>query len=210
MNVSIVISTYGDDEWKDLAMERAYPSALNQDAHEIIVGHDDNATIAQVRNALAEKATGDWLCFLDADDELGERFVPSMRRVYEQRRGGKRTPPPLLTPAIQYVQPSGKRQLPRFWPIGDIRTDNFLIVGTLVSTELFMGVGGFSDYPHGFEDWSLWAKCWKAGAEIIQVRRATYIAHINPNSKHRQGFRDRKWQVSMHKQVQRELFPEMT
>ena len=54
------------------------------------------------------------------------------------------------------------------------------MVGTLVSRDLFLEVGGFEDYPHGFEDWSLWAKCWKAGAKIIQVRRAVYIAHVDP------------------------------
>lgn len=206
MNVSIVIATYGDEAWRDLAMSRAYPSALDQGAYEIVVGHDDQATIAQVRNTLAEKTSGDWLLFLDADDELGPRYVWAMQRALRQRRGGVGAPPPLLTPAIQYVQPSGKRQAPRFWPIGDLREDNFLIVGTLVARDLFMEVGGFEDYPHGFEDWSLWAKCWKAGSEIVQVRRAIYIAHVNPNSKHRQGWRDRKWQVAMHQQIQRELF----
>lgn len=206
MNVSVVISTYGEEAWRDLAMSRAYPSALDQGAYEIVVGHDDQATIAQVRNALAEKTTGDWLCFLDADDELGPRYIWAMQRALKQRRGGDGAPPPLLTPAIQYVHISGKRQAPKFWPMGDLSKDNFLVVGTLVERNLFMEVGGFEDYPHGFEDWSLWAKCWKAGAEIIQVRRAIYIAHINPGSKHRQGWRDRKWQVAMHQQVQRELF----
>lgn len=210
MDVSIVISTYGDESWRELALDRAYPSALDQGAHEIVVGHDDRASIAQIRNTLAEKTSGDWLCFLDADDELHPDYVRSMQRAFRQGSRGWGEPPPLLTPAIQYVQMSGKRQPPRFWPIGDLRHDNFLIVGTLVYKELFMGVGGFEDYPHGFEDWSLWAKCWKAGAEIVQVRRAIYIAHINNNSKHRQGWRDRKWQVETHQKIQRELFPELT
>ncbi len=33
--------------------------------------HEDDATIAEVRNKNTVDATGDWLCFLDADDELG-------------------------------------------------------------------------------------------------------------------------------------------
>lgn len=205
MNCSIVIATYGAETWKALAMERAYPSALDQGAHEIIVGHDTNASIAAVRNTLAERTSGDWLCFLDADDELSPGYIKAMR---DQKPSGD--PPPLLTPAVQYVHPSKKRALPRFWPLGDLRHDNFLVVGTLVSRDLFMHVGGFSDYPHGFEDWSLWAKCWKAGAQIVQVKRAIYIAHINYHSEHRKGWRNRKWQVAMHQRVQRDLFPELS
>lgn len=209
MNISVVISTYGDESWYQLAIDRAYPSALDQGAYEIVVGHDDEASIAQVRNTLAEKTSGDWLCFLDADDELAPRYLWAMQRALEQGRRGWGEPPPLLTPAVQYVQPRGRKQPPRFWPMGDLRQDNFLVIGTLVSRDLFMQVGGFEDYPHGFEDWSLWAKCWKAGAEIVQVKRAIYVAHVNPDSKHREGWRDRKWQVETHKRVQGELFPEM-
>lgn len=207
MNISIVISTYGDEAWRDLAMSRAYPSALDQGAYEIVVGHDDHATIAEVRNALADKASGDWLCFLDADDELGTHYLGAMRRAYEQRRGTGEVPP-LLTPAVSYVH-KGKPRPPRFPPGSDITNDNFLVVGTLVDRDLFMSVGGFEDYPHGFEDWSLWAKCWKAGAEIIQVKRAIYFAHINLESEHRQRWKIREWQVQMHEKVRKDLFPEL-
>lgn len=115
--------------------------------------------------------------------------------------------PLLLTPAVSYVR-KNRRATPMFHPIGDLRSDNYLVVGTLVERDLFEKVGGFSDYPHGFEDWSLWAKCWKEGAQVVQVPLAVYIAHVNQNSKHRQGWRNRKWQVAMHERVRDELFPE--
>ena len=70
-----------------------------------------------------------------------------------------------------------------------------------------MQVGGFSDYPHGFEDWSLWAKCWKAGAQIVQVRQAIYYAYVNPLSKMRLAWRDRTQQAATHERIQRELWP---
>jgi glycosyltransferase involved in cell wall biosynthesis len=208
MKCSICIATYGDDAWEKLALERAAPSTNDQGAHEVLIGHEPNGTIASARNNLAARATGDWLLFLDADDQIAPGFLAAMKRALRQERR-TRDVPLLLTPAVSYIR-NGKRAASMFHPIGDLRNDNFLVVGTLVEKDLFQKVGGFSDYPHGFEDWSLWAKCWKEGAEVVQVQRAVYIAYWNPNSKHKRGWRDRKWQVSMHEKIRAELFPELS
>jgi len=207
LNVSIIIATYGDPSWLTMAEEKALPSAEAQDPFHVIIGHREEGTIAEARNRLAGEARGDWLCFLDADDELGPGYIQAMQRAYEQRGRDDGTPP-LLTPAVSYVR-KGRKYPPQFNDRGiPLTKDNWLVVGTLVHRDLFMQVGGFSDYPHGFEDWSLWAKCWKAGAEIVKVPQAVYIAHFNPRSKHRLQWRDRRWQVEMHNKVAAELFPE--
>ena len=117
--------------------------------------------------------------------------------------------PPLLTPAVSYIR-KGRPGTPQFNDRGiPLCDDNWLIVGTVIARDLFMEVGGFNDLEHGFEDWSLWAKAWKAGAEIIKVPRAVYLAHVNPQSKHRQRWRDRAWQVKRHQEVRAELFPDL-
>ena len=184
------------------------PSANQQNALEVLTCHDYDATIAEVRNDLAAKAYGDWLCFLDADDELGPGYLAAMERALEQERGTAATDPLLLTPAVAYVH-KGRARPPRFHPVGNFQDDNYVVVGTLVERKLFFEVGGFGDYPHGFEDWSLWAKCWKAGARVVQVKRAIYYAHVDQHSKHREGWRDRSWQVATHERIRRELFPEL-
>ena len=43
------------------------------------------------------------------------------------------------------------------------------------------------------------------GAEIVKVPEAVYLAHVNPQSKHKRGWRDRKWQVETHQRVVKEL-----
>ncbi len=80
------------------------------------------------------------------------------------------------------------------------------MIGTLIQRELFLEIGGFPEYPHGFEDWAVWAKAWKAGAKIVKVPDAIYRAHVNPHSKHKTAWRDRKTQVETHNRVRAELF----
>lgn len=202
MNVSVLIATYGEPEWKTIA-ERAYLSALGQEAYEIILHHDDDGTIASSRNAAAEQATGDWLCFLDADDEFAPDYLGAMGRAFEREAtsGGNL----LLTPAVRHVK-KGRPAAPFFFDRGiSLRQDNWLVVGTLIQKDLFLEVGGFGEYPHGFEDFSLWSKCFRIGATIVKVPDAVYVYHHNPQSKHKQGWRDRRWQVETHQRVVREL-----
>lgn len=196
INVSVLIATYGSEDWRELAWSRAYPSAAAQ-SDDVQVFHDPEGTIASVRNELASSAKGDWLLFLDADDEIAPGYLDAMAQV-----GGENV---LLTPSVRKVIKGRPQPKTFFYPEVDLRYGNWLVVGTLVRRELFVRVGGFEDLPHGFEDFSAWSKCHRLGARVIRVPKAVYIQHVNPNSKHRVGWRDRKWQVETHERVNRQL-----
>lgn len=198
-----MITTYGGEEWRELAWSRAYPSAASQGAYEVIVHHEPELEIGPARNRAGYKATGKWLCHLDADDELAPGYIEAMQDAILLHNDNN----VLFQPAVQYVRKNVVAP-PLVMPEKDLRSDNYLVVGTVVNRNLLQSVGGFSDYPHGFEDWSAWAKCWRAGARVVPVPEAVYVAYINPRSKHRQLWRDRKSQVALHLRVQAELFPE--
>lgn len=169
MNVTICIATYGAESWRELALSRAYPSALEQGAHEILVGHDPEGTLASTRNSLAHKAEGDWLCFLDGDDELAPGYLEAMRRAKDSDQA-------LYAPAVSYVATNGRKAPPKFWPECSLTTGNWLVIGTLVPRKLFLEVGGFEEWAI-YEDWALFGRCWKAGAQTVKVPRAIYLAH---------------------------------
>ena len=185
--ISILIATYGGAGWRRLARDRALPSAEGQGATEIILEHQKGGTVASSRNAAAERARGDWLLFLDADDELGRGYVAHMLRAARIANGV----PTLLTPRVSYAA-KGRRKPPRFWKEVDLAGGNWMVIGTVVPRTLFLEVGGFHDFPHGLEDWNLWARCVRAGAKIRKVPGAIYIAHYNERSKHHELARDRE------------------
>lgn len=189
MECSVVIATYGDESWEALAVERAAPSTSDQGALEVLVGHDDEGDIASVRNWLAGKAKGDWLLFLDADDEIAPGYLAAMERALMQERRADDTPL-LLTPAVSYVR-KGKPATPKFWPECSLETGNWMVIGTLVERKFFKKVGGFRTFPHGLEDWNFWARCVRAGATPVRVPDAIYLAHWNPRSKHLKLARNR-------------------
>jgi glycosyltransferase involved in cell wall biosynthesis len=157
------------------------------------VFHDPDGTIASVRNELANTASGEWLCFLDADDELAPGYLGAMERAFEQEvlDGGL-----LLTPSRNHKGV--------FAPEKDIFESNWLCIGTLVPKDLFLKVGGFPDYPYGFEDWALWVKCVQAGARIVKVPDALYRAHRSRRLIGSQ-WRDKHWQSETHARIAAEL-----
>jgi GT2 family glycosyltransferase len=180
VNCSILIGTHGGVAWAELAWSRAYPSCASQGAYEVLVRHETNATLAEVRNALAAEAKGDWLCHVDADDELEPGYLDAMAAAID----GEPDWSPLLVPAVRYVEenvrlvlaPAGVPNRGR-WP-----TTNECVIGTLIRRECFEQVGGFREWPI-YEDWDLWLRAHKAGACLEYVEDAVYRAHIRPGGR---------------------------
>ncbi len=185
--ISVIIATYGETAWCDLAWKRARPSLGQQfgGMFEIIPVHEPEGTRASSLNNGASQATGDWLCVLDADDELAPGYIGAMRRALERNTDGDSV---LFTPATQWIR-RGIPAPPGFQTEVPLERGNWLVIGTLIRRDLFMQIGGFHEHPHGLEDWNLWARAVRAGARIVRVPEAVYIAHVNPQSKHHIEFR---------------------
>lgn len=179
--VSVVIACYGHQDWADLAWSRAYPSAFRQ-ADECLVVYLKKGNLAEARNLAATSASGDWLVFLDADDELDPGYVSALKTQLVQDD----SPRQLCAPRISYVE-SGYRQAPKYLPLGqdDIRDGNWMVIGTAVHRATFDAAGGFRDWPL-YEDWDLWQRCHlRAAARPVKVPDMVYVAHVNHASRNR-------------------------
>lgn len=179
MSVSIVVASHGADRWRQLALSRALPSTEGQGAHEVLVEHDPDATRADVRNRLVGRASGEWIVTLDADDELAPGYVEAIERAAPDGDA-------LLTPAVSYVH-RGRTEAPRFWPEVDLYDGNWMVVGTAFPRRLFLEVGGWvtltgTGVQNEWDDWHLWIRLVAAGAKIVRVPDAVYVAHVSPRS----------------------------
>jgi len=172
---TVIIATFGDKVRWDKLAERAIASAHQQGRylHQLIRSHGSNIQVA--RNGAVHKATGTWLCFLDADDELEPGYLEAMLAGTGDLR----------YPRVRYVPYGGDADSApsRILVKGNTLLDqNHMVIGTLVRREQFLRVGGFPDYP-AYEDWGLWLRCWVDGAVLGLVRDAVYRAHMRPNSR---------------------------
>lgn len=201
MDVAVIVGTFGEQHWADLAHKRAIPSAKAEGVT-VIHHHSEaretyGASLAECRNEAAREVDAEWLLFLDADDELRPGFFEAMERATGDLR----------TPAVEYVRPGRGPAKPMHWPERDIRDANYLIVSTLLRAEMFWGVGGFESFDL-YEDWALFSRCIRAGAEVAQVADAICRVYIDPRSRHRRGS-TRAEKARWHEEVRRAVWPEL-
>ena len=178
-DVTVAVATFGSEKWADLARRRAIPSA---EALRVPVVHCHDLTLHDARNGALAMVETEFVCFLDADDELEAEFFTEIFKATADLRA----------PAVRYVR-NGRLNtsaMPRV--AGHLHAcepacleyGNWLVIGTVVRADLIRRVGGWRDYAV-YEDYDLWVRCWQAGATIESVPAAIYRAHVRPDSRNR-------------------------
>lgn len=180
VNCDVIIATCGDQAWDDLGWSRAYPSAQRALAgHDgrVIRFHEVGASVSQARNAAALQADAEWICFLNAQDELEAGFLDEMEEAGAAYDYDYATPceSPLLAPATMPHDPYGRSTGPaalthRLLPHDEVGP---LSIGTLIPRLLFLEVGGFPDL-RAYSDRALWLKAVAAGGWPVDVPGAVY------------------------------------
>lgn len=171
LEVSVIVATFGDRRYRDTARDVALPSAAAAGAGEIIAAH--GLALHEARNNGAAEATGEWLCFLDADDELEAGYLDAMAAASGDLRA------PAVRLVVDSDNPREDLPAPVTFEHRDMRTLNPCAIGTLLRRTLFDDVGGFWS-ERAWEDWSLFRRCWLRGATIVHVPDAVYRYHVNP------------------------------
>lgn len=179
LDVTVVVATYGESSWIDLANERAIPSVKRL---EVPYVHVHGSSLQFARNDALAQVSTPWMCYLDADDELEPGYFDRMVKSAAEIR----------VPSVRYVK-NGFDQGVRMPKVAghshDCTADclpygNWIVIGAVVRTYRLRDIGGFRDFPWS-EDWDLWVRCWQAGATIEAVPKAVYRAHVRRNSRNR-------------------------
>lgn len=171
MESTIIIATHGSDEWKKMGNDLAIKTSDAFPGVEVIVGHSKDEQLHEIRNRLAKRAASEWLCFLDADDELAPGYFHALSKATGDLRA----------PAVWWREPD-MPSVPVTLSDRNIRVGNPCVIGTLIRKSMFDKVGGFWG-ERAYEDWSLFRRAWLLGDKIEHVPEAVYIANVRPESR---------------------------
>lgn len=177
-SIAVCVGTFGDARhWEKVARTWALPSAEMQDELPARVTWNHGPDLRAARNDIARHDT-EWLCFLDADDELDPGYIAAMAKAAKDLDGDW-----LLQPATLGVYPDmSEDPHPVVIPRKNLLDGNFMVVSTLIRTEQFHRIGGFRDWPI-YEDWDLFLRAWRDGARFMAVPDAILRVHVNPESR---------------------------
>lgn len=190
IDMSIVVATFGDKSWVDLAKSRAIPSIEHQSVQPLDIVHYHGHSLAEARNIAAKQAKpSKWLMFLDADDELAPDFLRYMARASV-------TSAAMLNPAVQFITPENPEPRPKLFANRPLERGNYLVIGSPVRTDLFWQAGGFDERWEAYEDWSTWMRVLHLRNRVIRVPKAVYRAHWSANGRNntiadKEGLRER-------------------
>lgn len=203
MDVTVLIASYGNPSWIKLA-DRAAASVPSNIKY--VRFHDNNGTLATVRNKVIEDVDTEYVCYLDADDEFEVGFFEAMSE-------GKAD---IRAPAVRYVNPNGTSYRPPMMPnvaghthqcVADCLIEgNWLVVGSVARTEHILRVGGWKEYEWS-EDWDLWQRMWISGSTVESIPQAIYHAHVRTNSRNRSQNPKRRNQI--HHEICRTNLPHL-
>lgn len=191
--ITVCIGTYGDHgHWSALAA-RAMASVERQTVRPDNVRWFHGTKLHEARNCAAHGEQAEWLCFLDADDELDERYLEAM---YATVSGLDE--PALVQPATLGVYPDGREDAAAVLiPAKPLFDGNYMVIGTLVRRDQFQRLGGFREWPC-YEDWDLWIRCWLDGAKLLSCPNAIYRVHVNEVSRNNC---DRAQQIAVYNAI---------
>ena len=170
MDIQVIVTTWGHPSWAGVASRVAIPSAFREDAG-LYHHHEPEAPSAgAARNRAVEICDPqEWICFLDADDELEPGYINAMRRRIFDLNFDRTL---LLAPALRLP---GKT--PQTYEDRDIIDGlNPCPIGTLIHRDMFEEAGQFWGET-AWEDWSLFRRAVLRGATIRFVNDAVYRAN---------------------------------
>lgn len=184
----VVVAYYGDEKWRTLA-NRAGNSAYNAGASEVVLMNGKN--LAESRNTGALHLSTDYITFLDADDELHAMYFTALATYVEPDKKH------LYKPQTLGAHPDGTYDKePAFIRSGtSLYKSNSLVIGTTMRLSDFHETTGFDPELEALEDWDLFLRLHRDGAEIIECTGMIYIVSVglggrnSDKEKHNKAFR---------------------
>ena len=125
----------------------------------------ENGGVASARNFGIEKALGEWILPLDADDKIGSEYLQKAANYFNK---GFRI---IYCKAKFFGTFDGMFELKPFAKKDLLRENIIFVSGLYLKTDWKKTTGYNENFVHGFEDWEFWIQMIKEidESEVIQI-----------------------------------------
>jgi len=172
-NVELIIIDDGSD---DVATQRV-TKKLEEEGHRII--HTNHVGPSAARNIGIDKAKGELILPLDADDKIDATYIEKAVAVFEQDE----TVGAVYCYADLFGERSGRWELPDY-SFEAMLLDNVVFVTTVFRKSDWKGVGGFSEkMKYGMEDYDFFLSLLSKNKKFIQIPEILFHYRIKPTSR---------------------------
>jgi GT2 family glycosyltransferase len=161
-----------DDNSPNAAVREVIKEYAALDPRIVYVFRTTNGHISQATNSAAELATGEFLAFLDNDDEIREHALYMMARELEKHPDAD-----LIYSDEDKITPDGVRHDPYFksdWNPELLLCHNCICHFTAVRASRYQQVGGLRKECNGAQDWDLALRI----SEVTTRDKIRHIPHI--------------------------------
>ena len=224
MSVSVVIPCYKDSATLSRALDSVY--AQTHAVDEIIVVNDaspetnaivavlaaypgvkyivnrKNLGLAATRNAGVRVASGDIVCFLDADDELHPQKIELQWSLYHPKRA-------ISCNVMRIGDERGVDRVVfhhgeiRYSECGDssrlVRRNTLTGASLFISRTLFLAHGGYDETLRSCEDFDLWLRLLDAGITVLNIEWPLYLYRLNEQGLSRNLLNISYWELEVVK-----------
>lgn len=181
MNISIIIPCYNQAQYLSEAIE----SALEQNAHEVIVVNDGspddtryvalqypvkyieqtNRGLSSARNTGTMNATGDYIFPLDSDDIMSKNCLQRIQDTIAETNAD------VIAPSFKTFGTSNDTCILMPDPkLEDFKTANRIGYFSAIKREALLEVGGYSSkMTWGYEDYHLWFNLLTKSKKIVTI-----------------------------------------
>ena len=147
----------------------------------IVYVTQSNTGLSIARNNGIEKSTGEIIVCLDADDYFSPEYIENIVKNFTDYK--------TIVSTDVYHTDEFLNLLGHVWPTSpttytDLLTNNYVCVSSGFSRKLFDEVGGYDSKMNrmGCEDWDLWIRMHKAGANVVVINS---LDNTNPYYRYR-------------------------
>ncbi len=205
--VSIVIPCYRDSKTLSSAIQSLYHQTysnieiivindaspetaeieeiINKYPKIIYIKNDDNVGLAATRNIGIKNSKGEYLAFLDADDEWHPRKLELQMRYVAENTAVACDVEEFLTdlPQLRVFSEDQERDIRFVTSNFKFSFQNYLTGASLLAPKsLLLKVGGYDESLRSCEDYDLWLRLLEERAILIRLRLPLYYYRFNSSS----------------------------